>query len=606
MNLANRIQPVAHNRAYTRSNFTALRAFVQRVPAATIARLYFTEDEDGHEPTPGWVESYLRRMQADLVGLAIEHGSPVLADHLKQSARRHGSARLTAVSLKMVEQAASLAIARPAPDHGVGMWFRPLVALRLKEAGIDTLGKLVAFCNARGGSWWRAIRRIGPARARRVVAWLRQHEAALGAVTADVDEQPPFTAADREIVEIGGSHATLVPLERMALRATLSGTDGENRSPAFAYIYARNDLEAVRAYLYQYRDQPKTLRAYTKELERFLLWTVCVRGKALSSVLADDCEAYKDFLKAPSPTFVGPRFARNSARWRPFASPEPTGKTQKYAVRALRAAFAWLVDVRYLAGNPWKAVRDPIVVERETDMDIGRALPASLWHRARCYIDGQCVPAEARYWRTVRAALLLSGDSGLRREELTVARREKTRPSPHGDQKVPVWELTVIGKRNKERTVPVSPAAIEALRAHWTDRGLDFDAATEGPLLRPVFIPPTPLAQARHGDSTDESYVPDAINKMVRWAMKRLVAGMPDLKVAEMAQLASTSPHAFRHTFGTLAGANDVPLDVIQRIMGHASLQTTTIYVQAERERMMNESARYFTKAITNAQSEDR
>ncbi|CAB3770761.1 tyrosine-type recombinase/integrase [Paraburkholderia humisilvae] len=278
-----------------------------------------------------------------------------------------------------------------------------------------------------------------------------------------------------------------------------------------------------------------------------------------------DCEAYKDFLKAPSPAFVGPRFARSSLGWRPFASTDLTADTQKYAVRALRAAFAWLVDVRYLAGNPWKAVKDPVVVEREVDVDIGRALPASLWHRAR---------------------------------------REKTRPSPHGDQKSPVWELTGIGKRNKERTVPVSPAAIDALRAHWADRGLEFDTATAGPLVRPVFIPPTPLALARHGDGTDESYVPDGINKMVRWAMKRLVAGMPDLTVAEMTQLASTSPHAFRHTFGTQAGANDVPLDVIQRIMGHASLQTTTIYVQAERERMMKESAEYFMKTLPKSDAQ--
>jgi hypothetical protein len=84
-------------------------------------------------------------------------------------------------------------------------------------------------------------------------------------------------------------------LERMAVRAALSGATGENRSPAFAFVRARNDLEAVRAYLYQYRDQPKILRAYTKELERFLLWAVCVRAKPLSSVLIEDCEAYKDF-----------------------------------------------------------------------------------------------------------------------------------------------------------------------------------------------------------------------------------------------------------------------------------------------------------------------
>jgi len=101
-------------------------------------------------------------MQAELVELALEHGSSVLADHLKSSAKAHGSAKLTAVTLKMVEQAALLVVAKPEPTHGVGMWFRPLVARRLKDAGIGTLAELVDFCNHRGGSWWRAVPRIGP------------------------------------------------------------------------------------------------------------------------------------------------------------------------------------------------------------------------------------------------------------------------------------------------------------------------------------------------------------------------------------------------------------------------------------------------------------
>jgi hypothetical protein len=143
----------------------------------------------------------------------------------------------------------------------------------------------------------------------------------------------------------------------------------------FAFVRARNDLEAVRAYLHQYRDQPKTLRAYTKELERFLLWAVCVLGRPSSSVLVEDCEAYKDFLKAPSPSFVGPRAARTSRRWRPFASPSPSPQTQKYAVRALPAAFTWLVDARYLAGNPWKAVNDPATIQTVVPLKMGGPYP---------------------------------------------------------------------------------------------------------------------------------------------------------------------------------------------------------------------------------------
>jgi len=220
---------------------------------------------------------------------------------------------------------------------------------------------------------------------------------------------------------------TLAPLERMAVPHTLSGADGprrgENRPMAFCYIQARHDLEAVRAYLNKYRDQPKTLRAYTKEVERFLLWSVVVRGKALSSLVVDDCEVYKDFLKSPDPRFVGERFSRRSPRWRPFASSNLSPESQRYAVRALRAAFTWLVDVRYLAGNPWKAVNDPKIVERETAMQIQRALPADLWQRLRDELDKRCAATDMRQgdakltvqWRIVRAALLLMGDSGLRR-----------------------------------------------------------------------------------------------------------------------------------------------------------------------------------------------
>jgi integrase len=264
-------------------------------------------------------------------------------------------------------------------------------------------------------------------------------------------------------------------------------------------------------------------------------------------------------------------------------------------VRALRAAFAWLVDVRYLAGNPWKAVKDPVVVEREAEMQIQRALPPSLWERVRGWIDDQCADSAASYWRTIRVALLLSGDSGLRREEITVADRAGMSPTTHGDRGTPVWQLTILGKRRKLRTVPVSPATVAALRAHWGDRHVDFDSAETGPLLKPLFIPNTPQALEKHSEGTDASYSPDGINHMVRWAMKRLIAGMPDLTGEDMKQLAATSPHAFRHTFGTEAAARDVPLDVIQRILGHRSLQTTTIYVQSEKQRMLREATTFYS-----------
>ncbi|SAL88886.1 integrase [Caballeronia arvi] len=73
--------------------------------------------------------------------------------------------------------------------------------------------------------------------------------------------------------------------------AELSGATGLNRAASFAFIRAEHDLEAVHAYLHRYRDRPTTLRAYTRELERLILWSVVVRHKALSSLSVEDCEA---------------------------------------------------------------------------------------------------------------------------------------------------------------------------------------------------------------------------------------------------------------------------------------------------------------------------
>ena len=42
--------------------------------------------------------------------------------------------------------------------------------------------------------------------------------------------------------------------------------------------------------------------------------------------------------------------------------------------------------------------------------------------------------------------------------------------------------------------------------------------------------------------------------------------------------------------------AADVPLDVVQRLLGHASLQTTTVYVTAEQKRLRSGMARYHAR----------
>jgi len=50
--------------------------------------------------------------------------------------------------------------------------------------------------------------------------------------------------------------------------------------------------------------------------------------------------------------------------------------------------------------------------------------------------------------------------------------------------------------------------------------------------------------------------------------MKRLIAGQPGFTAEEMKILAGTSPHALRHTSGTHAIAEELPLDVCLTHLG--------------------------------------
>lgn len=254
--MANKPQTVTKSRAsYTRYHFAALRAYVQRIPASTIGRLYFSKDDDGNEATPAWVESFLTRMQAELVELAVEHGSSVLADHLKSSAKAHGSARLTAVTQRWSRRLRFW----PSPSRsrrtesacGSG----PLGCPTAERRGHSNLAELVHFCNRGGGGWGRAVPRIGPGRAQLVVSWLRQNEDAIGArVGAKVSLDDPFSAPEGEL----SAHVLFETRrssgdqresyrKRLWLQSPLHGTRLRRRTLRYTYEKYLNDT--AEAYL---------------------------------------------------------------------------------------------------------------------------------------------------------------------------------------------------------------------------------------------------------------------------------------------------------------------------------------------------------------------
>ena len=75
----------------------------------------------------------------------------------------------------------------------------------------------------------------------------------------------------------------------------LSGAIGSNRVYSNK-IGARNDYEAIQAWLRSLGSRKHTVRSYQGQAERFLLWMIFERQKPLSSATVEDCISYRDFL----------------------------------------------------------------------------------------------------------------------------------------------------------------------------------------------------------------------------------------------------------------------------------------------------------------------
>jgi len=593
---------------YTRADFTALRFRLNRIPTEQILTRVYDEDAlhaAGIE-TSAQLEARLDAMRDHLVErvcLSNPYLSASLAD-----ARRFNRWPKTAIDYLV--RAADQDFSAPQPDDPVSAWLRPIVFRALRHEHILTLAQLHAYIALRGRRWYLPVPRLGAGKARAIERWLQAHAATLGPL-AVVDETPQTAS-----VELGAdAERILVPLEQVGrIVAALDGSAGRNRAPGLCLIAACHDLEALHAYLYRFRDRDKTARAYQKELERFLLWCVGVRRTALSNVGTDDCERYKEFLAQPDPAWIGPKAPRTSARWRPFVG-ALQAESQRYAVMVLRGFFTWLVGMRYLGGNPWLLVQDPITARREVPIAVEKALPGQLWEVlvgpdgildqlcAKWPVSSLGAPLTAKdadapgaQYRLARAAVLLLGCSGARREEAARALRYHLQPVPE-QAGVPagLWELALLGKRNQWRTVFLPPRVIAALRVHWADRGHNFeDGAQSLALLSPVVVPSTRTAQAKHlglkddgaAALTGKGFSPDGLYQLLTTTLLRIAgdATLP-LALAERDVLRHVTPHALRHTFATHAVANEMPADVLQRLLGHASLQTTSLYVRAERAR---------------------
>ena len=131
--------------------------------------------------------------------------------------------------------------------------------------------------------------------------------------------------------------------------------------------------------------------------------------------------------------------------------------------------------------------------------------------------------------------------------------------------------LKVLGKGNKERLVPFGEVARE-----WLDRYL---SQARGHLL--------------HGTSTDAVFVTSR-GALAGGPMTRTMFWYLVKKYALQAGITSPlSPHTLRHAFATHLLNHGADLRVVQMLLGHADISTTTIYTHVARERLKSLHAQH-------------
>ena len=267
---------------------------------------------------------------------------------------------------------------------------------------------------------------------------------------------------------------------------------------------------------------PASVTAYRRDLDAFVVWA--------------------DRLGLTGPDGVDRRVLRRYVAF--LTTRGYARRTIARHVASLRRYFDWLrrrgridVDPSARLSAPGHGGRLPRVLRRdeiEVLLDLGPPPTDD--------------PVEAALAQRDTAVLEILYGSGLRVAEVCGLRPV--------DIDLDRARLTVWGKGAKQRTVPLSPPSVDALR-QWLDAGravlVDADTPAEAVFVNRRAHPLTP--------------------RDVRRILDRRAAG-------------PAHPHALRHTFATHLLDGGADLRAVQELLGHADLATTQLYTHVSRERL--------------------
>lgn len=224
-------------------------------------------------------------------------------------------------------------------------------------------------------------------------------------------------------------------------------------------------------------------------------------------------------------------------------------RTVARKLSAVRGFFRWLHQEDALESNPTRAVRAPRL-ERRLPAHLGRSEVEAIFRS----VEAGAAENTLAGTRALVVFELLYG-SGLRLAELHGL--DLSALDLVGDQ------ARVRGKGRKERIVPLTSAAVTAIRRYEPRRA-------------EALGPETPIADRRAL----------LVSQRGRRLSRRAIQSIVQDHLAAVAAAQGLSTHSLRHTFATHLLDAGADLMAVKELLGHVSLSTTRIYTHTSRERL--------------------
>lgn len=223
---------------------------------------------------------------------------------------------------------------------------------------------------------------------------------------------------------------------------------------------------------------------------------------------------------------------------------------------AVRSMFSWLVRTGVIDNNPASGLSSPKLESR---------LPSFLQQEEAIQLATVFDIATIDGARDQALCELLYG-SGLRISEALQLNV--------GDIDERAHTVRVLGKRNKERIVPVTAASITAIHRYLKLRNN---------------ITAEQSAKSSHtvkADSAGRAGIPLFIGKRGGRLTPGSAWRIVNKALGPITEAERKSPHILRHSFATHLLDNGADLKAVSEMLGHASLSTTQVYTHVSVERL--------------------